>query len=430
MFRSKSISNREPKCQTVVIWIDWYPYHVARFTGLQSAFGHQGEVVGIELVGGIGVHTGLKFREDLPAGLPVETLRPESSWREVNKVHLAASVWKRLSELDPETVLVPGYYTLPALAAAIWARSHRRLSILMTETTEQDHTRSAWKEALKSRLVRSLFDWAITGGRAHVRYLRQLNFPEDRIASFYDVVGNEKMRDATTALRTISTAADHDLPSGYFLYIGRLAPEKNVGGLLQAWIAYRQNGGIRPLVLVGDGPESAALRDIAARSEFAREVHFTGHKSSREVRPFLAFADCFVLPSKREPWGLVVNEAMAASLPVLVSSRCGCAEDLVQEGCNGFTFDPDSLQDLTECLQAFDGMSNEILTRMGQASADRITAYSPGNFGVQVSEIAARGPRKSGVVNSSSTERSVPSAIPRVSDVAFETRRKTGPESV
>ena len=68
-------------CRVVVLWIDWYPYHVSRFLGMLHAPTLSGRAVGIELVGGIGVHAGLKFREGLPASLPNETLLPDASWQ-------------------------------------------------------------------------------------------------------------------------------------------------------------------------------------------------------------------------------------------------------------------------------------------------------------------------------------------------------------
>ena len=186
-------------CQAVVIWIDWYAYHLARFQGLQASFGADGEIVGIELVGGVGVHQGLTFREGRPDELPIETLLPNNDWRNASKVKLSRLLWHRLSTLNPHIVLVPGYYTLPALAAALWARWHGRVSVLMTESTEQDHARATWKEKLKSVLIRRLFDWAVTGGNAHVRYLQALRFPADRIASFYNVVGNDTLRNGVGA---------------------------------------------------------------------------------------------------------------------------------------------------------------------------------------------------------------------------------------
>ncbi len=382
----------QKRCRVAVIWIDWYPYHAARFRGLDASPALRGAVVGIELVGGVGVHKGLKFREDLPADLRVETLLPDTSWGDADKRALARQLWRRLDELDPEVVLVPGYYTLPAIAAALWARTHGRASVLMTESTAGDHTRTWWKELPKRLALRTLFDWAVTGGAAHVSYLRQLGFPANRIVGCYDVVDNAMFREGAQAVRgrEPSVAA---VPT-YFLYVGRLAEEKNVAGLLASWTAYRAGGGTWPLVLCGDGPERARLVAGVAATPYANDVHFPGLKTSRELLPMYAGAGCFVLPSTREPWGLVVNEAMAAELPVLVSTRCGCSSDLVVPGENGFTFEPTDAAALTRLLHRMEGLSATERATMGQRSDEIISRYTPQHFGEAIATIARASERK------------------------------------
>lgn len=374
-------------CHVVVLWIDWYPYHVARFGGLQSAPSLRGRVVGLEMVGGVGVHQGLKFREELPAGLRVETLMPATSWSTASKPALARLVWGKLNELNPEVVLVPGYYTLPALAAAVWARVHDRTSALMTESTAGDHARSWWKELPKQLALRGLFDWAVCGGSAHVAYLRQLGFPTERIVGSYDVVDNALFRDGTRLLREQKHPAP--VPAPYFLYVGRLAEEKNVAGLLRSWFAYRETGGTWPLVLCGDGPERPALQAAVGATPFGADVHFPGLKSSRELLPFYAFAGCFVLPSTREPWGLVVNEAMAAGLPVLVSDRCGSGLDLVRDGENGYRFPAGDQAQLTCLLHTVASLAPEARERMGRRSGEIVAGFSPEEFGASIAHIAA-----------------------------------------
>jgi len=378
-------------CKVAVIWIDWYAYHVARFRGLLSAPSLAGRVCGIELVGGVGVHAGLKFREEIPPELPVHTLMPESSWADAGQLRLARKLWRHLSQLDPDVVLVPGYYTLPAIAAALWARLHHRRSVLMTESTAEDHARVPWKEWFKAVLIRTLFDAAVTGGLAHRRYLEQLGFPPDRIAGFYDVVDNTYLADRTDELRTQSPQV-HGLPETYFLYVGRLSEEKNIHSLVQAWLAYRESGGTWSLVLVGDGSEAPTLRHLVASSPFAADVHFAGHKGSRDLPIFYAFAGCFVLPSSREPWGLVVNEAMAAGLPVIVSERCGCAEDLVDPPRNGLIFDPSIDGQLLGCLHQISSASPVTRASMRACSRERISRYSPQNFGLEIASLAAGEP--------------------------------------
>jgi 1,2-diacylglycerol 3-alpha-glucosyltransferase len=389
----------------VVIWIDWYPYHVARFRGLANNPSLRGRVTGVELVGGVGVHQGLKFREDLPTDLPVITLMPEHSWRDVSQVSVAVKLWKQISALDPEFVLIPGYYTLPGLAAAIWARVHQRTSVLMTESTAIDHKRVFWKELLKGFGMRVLFDWAIAGGRAHFDYLRQLGFKKTKIVGAYNVVDNDFFSKGADALRS-AALFQHSQP--YFLFVGRLAAEKNVRGLLNSWLSYRRQGGSWPLVLVGEGPEASALKATAVASEFAAEVYFPGLKTCEQTLPFYAHAGCFVLPSTREPWGLVTNEAMAAGLPVLISDRCGCAADLVASGENGFVFPAQDEQSLKNLLHHVESLPLEERARMGMVSKQMIENFSPAHFGRSVEVIVRSGinsSRRDAMAHTSAKER-------------------------
>ena len=374
--------------RVVVIWIDWYAYHIARFQGLLQNEALTGKVAGIEMVGGIGVHAGLKFREDLPSSLPVQTLFPESSWQEVPGSKMATALWRRLNSLDPDVVLVPGYYTAPGLAAALWGKVKGRRTVLMTESTEADHQRVAWKEISKGLLLRLLFDWAVAGGMPHRRYLERLGFRSNRIARFYDVVDNDFFRERSEAIRKHSEPADFELPQRYFLYVGRLAEEKNLRGLLSAYLEYRNAGGDWSLVFVGDGPERKALEHTAAFSVFGADVHFEGLRGTAELPQYYAFAGCFVLPSTREPWGLVANEAMAAGLPLIVSRRCGCAEDLLAEGANGCSFDPAVPADLTACLAAISALDAESLADMGRQSQEIISRFSPAALAAEIARIA------------------------------------------
>ncbi len=375
-------------CKLAVIWIDWYAYHVARFRGMYDHHSLHGRVHGIELVGGIGVHQGLKFREDLPADLPIETLMPQSSWQDAGQLTLARKLWAFLTRLDPEAVLVPGYYTLPALAAALWAKLYRRRSILMTESTAADHLRTGWKEALKGLLIRTLFDGAVCGGAAHLRYLKQLGFPEERVAFSYDVVDNAFFACETIAVR--QQARPTDLPTNYFLYVGRLSPEKNLDSLVQAFTKYREQGGPWSLVLVGAGPSEELLRKLANNGAYANAIHFPGMKTYRQLPLYYAHARCFILPSTREPWGLVVNEAMASGLPIIVSNRCGCAETLVEGAHNGHIIDPTDISALTASMIALSNSNKQQLVDYSNNSVTRIGNYSPRTLGEEIDKLLAK----------------------------------------
>ena len=380
---------RAARRPVAVLWIDWYAYHVARLRALTEHAALRGRVIGLEMVGGVGVHQGLLFRDGERASLPIRTLLPSMGWREAGQRRVAWEVWRALEEADPEVVLVPGYYNLPALAAALWAKVHGRTTVLMTESTQQDHQRTAWKENAKGLLIRTLFDWAVAGGAPHMRYLRALGFPQSRIARHYDVVDNHYYVAGTNALRLHSSHHEQGLPEHYFLYVGRLAPEKNVDGLLAAYAEYRRRGGDWSLVLVGDGPLAGALRAQVDQLGLASHVVFAGLRNAAELLPCYAFADCFVLPSTREPWGLVVNEAMASGLPVIVSRQCGCAEDLVLHGSNGLLFDSAQRGELTEALLTMTSAGTAGRARMGRASQEIINRHSPEDWAAEVARIAA-----------------------------------------
>jgi glycosyltransferase involved in cell wall biosynthesis len=237
-------------------------------------------------------------------------------------------------------------------------------------------------------MIRALFDAGVCGGKPHTRYLKALGLPYDKIAQCYDVVDNEfYQRAADDARRSPQLLRDCGLPQRYFLYVGRLAPEKNTSRLLTAYARYRASGGHWSLVLVGDGPEKETLQQQASFLGIGSSTHFAGLKNSREITVYYAFASCFVLPSKREPWGLVVNEAMASGLPVIVSRQCGCAEDLVQPGRNGFLFDPEDDAELAARLLSIDNCPDEDREAMSRKSREIIAGYSLRSWAAEVARL-------------------------------------------
>src|SRR6185295_13276085 len=112
---------------------------------------------------------------------------------------------------------------------------------------------------------------------------------------------------------------------------------KDPATLLEAQARLERGAEAPWLVLVGDGPESKSLRELASARNL-RRVRFAGSREPSELPGIYAAADLFVLPSRHEPWGVVVNEAMAAGLPVVLSDRVGAAPDLLVDGANGRLF--------------------------------------------------------------------------------------------
>ena len=116
-----------------------------------------------------------------------------------------------------------------------------------------------------------------------------------------------------------------------------------------------------------------------------RRVHCVGFKNGEELIPYYAFAGSFVLPSTREPWGLVVNEAMACGLPVICSVRCGCYDDLISEGKTGFGIEPDNPSQLAFVMEQISTMHPAERAEMGLRARARIDQYSPNKLSLQLS---------------------------------------------
>ena len=126
--------------------------------------------------------------------------------------------------------------------------------------------------------------------------------------------------------------------------------------------------------MIGDGPQSEEITNYIERNNI-KNVFSPGFQQKEDIPKFLAVSDVFILPSTSEPWGLVVNEAMAAGLPILVSKRCGCYPDLIKESINGFSFDPFDDTELFGLMKDItDGKHN--LLSMGKASLEIIKDYT------------------------------------------------------
>ena len=126
------------------------------------------------------------------------------------------------------------------------------------------------------------------------------------------------------------------------------------------------------LIIAGDGEERAHLEKTIRECGISNHVHLVGAKGYEELPFFYAHAGAFIHASTTEQWGLVVNEAMASGLPVLVSNRCGCAKDLVQDGVNGWTFDPADEGRMADLMKIVVVNEDQRL-RMGMKSREMIS---------------------------------------------------------
>ena len=314
-------------------------------------------------------------------GVEYRTLFPGRHWRTVSGAERRRAIHRELDELSPDVVCLNGWSMGGAAAGLEWCRKRGRRAIMFSDSNAFDHVRHGLREALKRRLL-ALVDGAVVAGRTAREYMVALGVPAARVSIGYDVVDNAHF--AGGAPGSAPAAAP---PPPFFIAAARFEPKKNHLGLLDAFADYRRRAGDSawPLVILGDGFLRPQMEERITALGLEGAVTLPGFADYAALPDWYARAACFVHPSTTEQWGLVVNEAMAAGLPVLVSAQCGCAADLVHPGENGYTFDPHDTGALTErmFMLAHGGAD---LDAMGQASRRIIADWGPERFAAGVRE--------------------------------------------
>jgi glycosyltransferase involved in cell wall biosynthesis len=294
-----------------------------------------------------------------------------------SRVLLNARLAASLKKLSPEAIICGGYNYAASWQALLWARRRGVRFVLWSESNVQD-TRGRHKsvEFLKAHFLKRC-DRFVVPGKSAFEYLRSLGAPANSIFTAPNAVDSAWFASqAEKAKHNASVIRERfGLPSRFLLFVGRLVSEKGVFDLLQAYAKLASD--VRSevgLVFAGDGACKKALLERASHS--AGTVFFPGFVEREDLAGLYALAEAFILPTHSDPWGLVVNEAMACGLPIIVTKVAGCAPDLVEDGWNGYVVppaNPDRLRAAIDSLLRQPALAQQMRTR----SAERIQAYSP-----------------------------------------------------
>ncbi len=420
--------------KVLIAFLHYGPYHRARLAAAREAGLAEGvTVTGLEMARSQGEYAWTCEEKD--------ELLCENE--DIPLENVAAALWSTLlgpalNRVAPDLCAIAGY-SHPAMLSLIALCAERGIPwILMSESQEIDEVRKPSREWMKSRII-SLASSALAGGKPHLDYLAKLGLPASECEVGYDVIDN-----AYFASESAKWRQSESPPPPYFLASARFIPKKNLFRLLEAYADYArlktsQKSEIRnpqseihnswPLCLLGDGDLKSALLTHAAdlgltvierapwelqasnlkpetsnlKPETASApptVFLPGFRQIAELPRFYAHAGTFVHASTTEQWGLVVNEAMACELPVLVSDRCGCAPDLVVEGENGWTFDPTDLEGLAALMTKVAALPEADRAALGAASERLIADWGPERFASGLLSAARRalevGPKRAG----------------------------------
>jgi glycosyltransferase involved in cell wall biosynthesis len=285
--------------------------------------------------------------DELLTGFPFKVLPNYSPWPSYLRSALGLlnfGIWNEIKRNRPSAVVLMGWSNATWWIAVLACLRYKVPFFYMTDSNAQiDLAQSKWKawpkKLLLGKLLFRLTAGFLCAGTANRVLYRYYGVPEKKLIPFAFSWGYEahvrvsdELKSQRTQIRSQLGIAEN---SFVILFCGRLSKEKGLLRLLEAYNSIDQRD--KTLVVVGDGGLRGPSQDYVARNNVA-SVRFFGFQNRKAISKFYAISDILVLPSERETWGIVVNEALSFGLPVIVSDRVGAGPDLVRHGYNGFIF--------------------------------------------------------------------------------------------
>jgi glycosyltransferase involved in cell wall biosynthesis len=295
--------------------------------------------------------------------LPGWGARRRGRWIMLNR-----GVFRLLRRVRPHVIVVGGW-NQPAFWQVLAAARVRRIpTLLWVESTSSDvRLAGAVAESLR-RLALRLSSGFVVPGRASRAYLRRLGTADARIVDAPNAVDLGIFAERVEAARADRAALREQLAleGCVFLYVGRLEPEKGLDVLIKA-----MSGVPGRLVVIGSGSLEPEVRAAAGEA-----IRIVGQLTRDELVPWYAAADALVLPSRSEPWGMVLNEGAAAGLPLVSTDAAGAAHDLIEPGGNGFRVPADDVAALAAALRAL-ATDPELRQVFGERSREVAERFRP-----------------------------------------------------
>ncbi len=363
-----------------VVWLiqSLVPYHHARFNAFSKQNGIDGILVQVTDRDNFSV---LEF-ETSDRAYELKTLFPGQTRDSISSHQLRDAFAALMESVMPECICVSGWGMEIGWASQHWALKNSVPMVMFSESTSYDEPRTRGKEWIKSQLVRTC-SAALVGGQPHKEYIVDLGMDPKAVSLGHNVVDSSFFAEvAFVRPDAVSSWMEED---PFFLICTRFGRKKNIPSVVRAYPQYRnlcKEAGIEPIrfALAGDGDLRAEIEQAISEEQVESDMILLGAMKYKTLPWLYQNCQALVHASTTEQWGLVVNEAMAACVPVIVSSRTGSAPDLVKEGDNGMQFDAYDINDIARALFEFTKLTPEQRAPMGQRSREIIEDWGPDRF--------------------------------------------------
>jgi glycosyltransferase involved in cell wall biosynthesis len=275
-----------------------------------------------------------------------------------------------VEDFAPHALLVSSWHIGPYRRVARRQRG-RTVRVLCMDNQWWATPKQRLGVATAALLVRPAYDAAFLPGERSADFARRLGFSDERIIRGIYTCDHPRFA-------AVAAARGDALPPRAFLYLGRLVEVKGIDVLAEAYRRYRdRTEDPWPLLVGGTGPE-------ATRFDGLDGVEMLGFVQPDDLPATLARAGCLVLPSRFEPWAVVIHEATAAGLPVVCTSVCGAASRLVLDGYNGVVTSPGDAGALALALARIAGTPDAPRRAMTAASVSLAAQFTPQRWAVQL----------------------------------------------
>lgn len=272
-------------------------------------------------------------------------------------VRLKKPAWelrRLLKERRPDAVLMTGWHFYGLVQIFFFLRN-LNIPILLRMDSNDLKKRSLVATKFY-RWYASFISIGLSVGTRNSEFLRRIGIPHERIIDCPHVVDNEYFENESDKSRIRRIEIQRSLGLGVssfcFAYIGKFERKKNPMDILQAFDACysKRSEGDLSLLMVGSGELEQECRRFS--KERGLPVTFTGFVNQSSICDMYAISNCVILASNEdETWGLVINEAMACGIPAIVSDRCGCATDLIENGETGYLYTYGNIDQLAACME-------------------------------------------------------------------------------
>lgn len=274
-------------------------------------------------------------------------------------IHLNRGVFKMLFKNNPDIVITSGYDSLAYWQAFLYGKVFRKKFILWNETTLLSVGSLRGIRKLLKKIIIKGSDKYIASGVEAKKYLGYLGAEIENIHISISTVDVNYFRNTTLKDRNNKDylMRRKKYPEYLILYVGQLIKRKGIIQVLKALDNLRDPE--IGLIIVGSGPQEKELKKFCEEKNL-NDIFFEGFQQQEMLPKYYALADIFILPSFKEVWGLVVNEALASGLYVLSSKYAGASYDLIKEGWNGEIFDPNDIAEIIDLIKRIKGDINNL----------------------------------------------------------------------